>query len=554
MVLSESISGGWRRHVESERDDHRPTDLRLSELIDDPSEAAESGRAPARGTLGWVKTAAALGAVGCVVVVAGFVLGPSTWLETTDRDDDPPPASTERNLDAGGSLVADGTDDVDAPTPAEQVASVPTLAAGFDDGSRPTIGGEGDAALDDEKAPADYGSNLAMIRSASVRNRNHDDSTHRDTPQSQLVLVDHFGPRSDYLTSPGGNPERSFPVLGGGQFRASCEFSHFAYDDPLVHPGQPGASHLHMFFGNTDVNAFTTYDTLINSGSSTCNGQELNRTGYWVPAMFDGEGNVRVPERITIYYKGEGNARGNSEVYPAGAALIASENLNTSPIAEGGLGGEKLTFVCSDNFSTNTGDGSQTIPACDGSAHAGPGQWTVLEMNVKFPQCWNGQDPSDWNNFHPPNGNWYGSNCTGQYNRTLPNMEFFVNYRIDPGENTANWFLASDVDPTSFGARKGTGGATTHGDWWGGWHPEVNRMWIDNCVNYRTDVPSGCGKGYLTNGGPDGTAPYDGPALQLRPQYGGPYKIAAKTLLAELCPEPRQAYSKPEDAAYCEPA
>ena len=371
--------------------------------------------------------------------------------------------------------------------------------------------------------------------------------------QGDLVLTDHYGPRSDYLARPGGNPERSFPVVAGGQFRSSCEFSHFGYDDPLVHPGQAGASHLHMFFGNTDVNAFTTHDTLVNSGSSTCNGQELNRTGYWVPALFDGAGNVRVPERVVIYYKGEGRARGASEVYPAGAAFVVTDNLNTAPSDRGGTGGKKLSFLCTDNFSTNTGNGSQTMPNCDGSTYVGAGKWTVLEVNLKFPQCWNGQDPSDWSNYAPPTGDWYGSVCGGEYGRTLPNMEYFVNYRVDPGENTADWFLSSDIDPTTFGTAKGTGGESLHGDWWGGWHPDVNQMWIDNCVNYRAVEASGCGKGYLTDGGPNGNAPLDGPALALRPEYTGPYKIPAATLFAELCSNPGREYRRAEDAAYCRP-
>ncbi len=401
---------------------------------------------------------------------------------------------------------------------------------------------------------SDYRSNLALLQRASVRNRNHDGSPYQNTPSASLVPTNHYGPRSEYLGNPNGSPENAFPVVNGGQFRAACEFSHFSYDDPLVFPGKPGASHLHMHFGNTHLNAFSTYDTVINSGSSTCNGQELNRTAYWVPAMFDGEGNVRVPQGIVIYYKGEGLARGASEVYPEGAAMIADYNLNTMPSSAGGIGGAKMTFVCSDNFSTNTGNGGQTMPACSGSAYGdGVGHWTVLEMSLKFPQCWNGRDPSDWKNFQPPSGDWYVSRCTGEFTHTLPNLEYFVNYRVYPGENTRNWFLSSDVDPTSFGASKATGGSTIHGDWWGGWHKATNKLWIDNCVNFRGSAPSGCGRGYLTDGGPNGSAPYDGPALKMRPQYDGPHKVPAKTLLEELCPSPRRSYAKPEDAAYCAP-
>lgn len=412
--------------------------------------------------------------------------------------------------------------------------------------------------VDESATPAAL-ENLAMITNASVRNSNHDDSAARDTPQDDLNLEDHYGPRTDYLAAPGGNPERSFPVGQGGQFRASCEFSHFAYDDPLIFPNQPGASHLHMFFGNTDVHAYSSHDSLINSGSSTCNGQELNRTGYWVPAMFDGDGNVRIPERIMVYYKGENVARGISEVYPPGAAMIASKNLNTTPSEQGGAAGAfKLTYLCTDNYSTPSTEGGHTMPICDGSLYGGdPGLSSVLEMNVKFPTCWNGKDPADWDNFGPSTTDWYANICKGSgFEQTLPNLEYFVNYRVEDGETTEDWFLSSDVDHGHFGRTQNEAGSSVHGDWWGGWHPEVNKMWIDNCVNYITDdrTPSGCGTGYLTDGGPNGADPLEGPALSLRPQYEGPFTVPAETLFNELCPNTDRKFNDPEDAAFCNPA
>ena len=84
-------------------------------------------------------------------------------------------------------------------------------------------------------ASLDYQSNLAMLQRASVRNTNHDNSPYLNTPSDQLVLTNHYGPRSEYLNNPGQNPEQAFPVPNGGQFRAACEFSHFAYDLSLIH-------------------------------------------------------------------------------------------------------------------------------------------------------------------------------------------------------------------------------------------------------------------------------------------------------------------------------
>jgi hypothetical protein len=440
----------------------------------------------------------------------------------------------------GGSGSGSDASSTTAPSSSSQSTSPSTTAA-------PATTAAPTTAAPTTAAPTvslDYRTNLDMIRGQSVRNRNHDGSPFRNTPSASLDPNRLYGPRSEYLGNPGGNPEQSFPVGNGGQFRTACEFSHFAYDDPLLYPNKPGAAHLHMFFGNTDVNAFSTYDTLINSGSSTCNGQELNRTGYWVPAIIDGSGNVRIPERIVVYYKGEGKARGASQVYPERAAMIVNDNYNAMSLGEGGSPG-KYSFVCSDVYSTNGGAASNTMPNCQGSGTA------VLEMNVKFPGCWNGQNPADWNNFYPARYGYYSSDCVG--GTTLPNLEYFVNYRVEPGENTSSWFLSSDVDATSFGASKTTAGSTVHGDWWGGWHKATNQMWIDNCVNYKSNTASGCGFGYLSDGGPNNGSPYDGPALKMRPQYTGPAKVSASELMNQLCPSDRRSYAKPEDAAYCAP-
>ena len=407
-----------------------------------------------------------------------------------------------------------------------------------------------------------YADNLARIKKVTAyRNTNEDNSLFKSTPSASLPIEQLYGPRTDYLNNPAGNPEQDFPTPEGGQNRTGCEFSHFAYDDPLVYPGQPGKAHLHMFFGNTDVNAFSSYDTLINSGSSTCNGMELNRTGYWVPAMFDGNGNVRIPERVVVYYKGEGLSRGASIPYPDGAAMIANQTGDVNTI-NNGLGGAdgKFSFVCSDQWSSPGPSESNTIPDCDGSKFLKEYGVTdephvVLEMNVKFPQCWSGTNPSDFRNSYsiPQAGSWYYSLCENAFNKNLPNLEYFVNYRVDIGENTNNWFLSSDVNPATFVKDKASG-SSVHGDWWGGWNKTVNKMWIDNCVNYvdPTGTPSGCGFGYLTNGGPDGNNPLPGPALKYRKQYTGPNKVSAQTVFKDLCTTGR-TYVSPASAAYCNP-
>jgi len=52
------------------------------------------------------------------------------------------------------------------------------------------------------------------------------------------------------------------PAHAEQQFIVDCLFAHRAKDDPIVYPRQPGASHMHDFFGNKSTNAFSTYRSM----------------------------------------------------------------------------------------------------------------------------------------------------------------------------------------------------------------------------------------------------------------------------------------------------
>ena len=106
--------------------------------------------------------------------------------------------------------------------------------------------------------PANYVNNLAMIRQSSIRNMLLDNSPLRNIAMHNMPINNLLGSREDYLklspsrlpaagkyTDEGSEPD--FPVKGVGSFRTACEFSHFSYDDPLIHPNKHGAAHLHVF-------------------------------------------------------------------------------------------------------------------------------------------------------------------------------------------------------------------------------------------------------------------------------------------------------------------
>src|SRR5438034_6531453 len=66
-----------------------------------------------------------------------------------------------------------------------------------------------------------------------------------------------------------------------GGFVVTCRYSHTAPDDPIVAPGQPGASHSHDFFGNESTDASSTYDSMV-AAPTNC-GVTADTAGYWIP-------------------------------------------------------------------------------------------------------------------------------------------------------------------------------------------------------------------------------------------------------------------------------
>jgi hypothetical protein len=76
-------------------------------------------------------------------------------------------------------------------------------------------------------------------------------------------------------------------------------------DDPIVYPKQPGASHLHDFFGNTTTNAFSAYAGML-AGGTNCQGPG-DTAASWAPALLRKHGRsdpASHPERLSSPRRG----------------------------------------------------------------------------------------------------------------------------------------------------------------------------------------------------------------------------------------------------------
>ena len=290
----------------------------------------------------------------------------------------------------------------------------------------------------------------------SIRNRDAKFNRFADRPESQIPL--------DALTEPS-RPDNG--SVGDGQFRMYCDYSHFSYDDPIVYPGQPGRAHLHMFFGNTATNAFSTTESLVNSGGGSCQGFELNRSGYWTPAVLDGRGNAVVPDQIVLYYKSK--QPGNVQPPPQGLQMLAGD-----PTKESFNVSQQLGWSCGGSGTSN--NKSNRIPNCGGDR---------VNFWVQFPNCWDGRNLSSADKRSHVRWVAEESNCPSSHPVRMPQITILAYFPA--GADTSGWYLSSD---RSGGFNTGPG-ATLHADWFGAWNDEALNLWMNGCMRAARNCSEG---------------------------------------------------------------
>jgi len=319
---------------------------------------------------------------------------------------------------------------------------------------------------------------------------------------SELSMVpSNFDVNTELVSAP--IPASSAPDVVGA-FRFLCNAGALAYDDPIVYPGQPGKSHLHQFYGNTSVNASSTYESLRQSGDSTCM-SPLNRSAYWMPAMLNGRGSAVRPDYVAIYYKrrpitdpkcsltsGDPQAEGNCVPLPNGLKFIFGYDMLTGKIPTG-----DLWFNC---------QGAGAVPGhyadiVDAAKNCPSG--AQLGAIIEAPSCWDGKNLDSANHrdhvAYASYGTWGYKKCPSTHPYVIPSFTLGAWYTVDDtldrsgtwtAGKTVTWSLSSD---SMTGGRPGS---TFHADWFGAWDNTIMGMWMDNCINKMLN----CSGGNLGNG------------------------------------------------------
>lgn len=456
-------------------------------------------------------------------------------------------SQVDENADAFNLESGDGQNALDPDNPDMRVAvsdgeAAETGSVGARAGSlNGVLEGLG-ASRDDDPAPAEQAGpslgatqNLEMVSSSGLRNTFDDASPWADLSADQIS----YGSITEPGAMPAGRP-------AAGIFHENCNFSHFAYDDSILFPQRAGVAHLHMFFGNTKSTAHSDNNTLRNSGASTCAHNELNRSSYWAPAVFNGDHKVLIPEIMNVYYT-ELDKNAQIVPFPEQFQMIQGNAMATEPPSALSDGTWPLYWKCGWHENARRGGSSGpagqyqgTIPYCD------PGTYTHLEMGIQFAHCWDGSndgtngDPKSHIRF-PDGARAYGT-CP-QGTKHVPAIRMRIHFKLDSSFGPSNdWYLSSDVRLDSAGDHFviGNRGASIHADWVNGWDPETLKIAVDTCLNVNRDCWRNLGDGRQ--------AKLDPGQQEARTvaYYNGPL-IAEAGSLDQLCPN-RSGRSGPERA------
>jgi hypothetical protein len=193
------------------------------------------------------------------------------------------------------------------------------------------------------------------------------------------------------------------------QFIVSCAYDHSAMDDPIVHPGFPGRSHRHDFFGNRTVDAFSTPDSLL--GEPTSCERALDTASYWAPSLLD-HGEPVAPLGLDAYYRpGPGIDPTSVQPYPHGLVMVSGDMAASEAQSTAFVG-----WACGIQ-----GDPQVLPPTCHPDS--------PLRLKVVFPDCWDGQHlDSDDHKSHVAAS--VDGRCPSSHPVSIPQLTLSIGYPI----------------------------------------------------------------------------------------------------------------------------
>jgi hypothetical protein len=263
-------------------------------------------------------------------------------------------------------------------------------------------------------------------------------------------------PKASYkLDSSFDRPSKSNPTdyREHVDFNVVCKVSRVAPDDPIVFFGQPGASHIHVFAGNTAVNASSTLASL-EAGSSNCL-LDRDTASYWQPQLYSASGKALSPSHIRAYYRA--GTLGTVSHIPQGLRMVAGDP-HAMQLQSKSIAGWQCRHVSPDTIAIGK---QAALPTCASK--------DLLEGSVVFPNCWDGVnlDAVDHRS-HMAYGN--GDSCDSAHPVRLPQLT--LAYRYTPGQTNNKSYLSSM-----------NSSLTLHADFFNAWNQTTLDQLVDRCIN-----------------------------------------------------------------------
>jgi hypothetical protein len=240
------------------------------------------------------------------------------------------------------------------------------------------------------------------------------------------------------------------------EFNATCTYSHSKKDDPIVFPGQPGASHMHTFFGNRSADAFSTVGSLAAATATTCAPAPADLSAYWIPTLYD-HGMAVEPRGVVVYYGSRLADPSQTKPFPFGFRMIAGDARLQVPTPAGTVNQFYCVGGTTGGSIGRSADGNWPICSPGGT----------LMFQLVFPDCWDGVhlDSPDHKSHlaYTPNGT-----CPAGFPVAIPSVSFVIAY---PAVGSADGFtLASGM------------ASSMHGDFFNAWDNDAQGHRVKNCI------------------------------------------------------------------------
>jgi hypothetical protein len=267
--------------------------------------------------------------------------------------------------------------------------------------------------------------------------------------------------------------------LHGNNFFSNCRFSHISTNDPIVHPGMPGRSHSHTFFGNASTDAYSTLASLLRAPRTTCAARG-DKAAYWAPTLYAQGREVR-PEKAQFYYVLRGY--GQMHPFPPGLRIVAGDASAVRPQSM------RVTYWACGGPGVHTRS-SSTAPTCGVMRVRPKGIFkmcatckpqrlpvrnvqTRLELHVDFPDCWDGRhlDSPDHKTHMAYSTNYV---CPASHPVKVPLIRMTIRYPVTDGKTVA---LASG------------GQFTGHADFFNAWDERTLAKLVATCFAGRPCDP-----------------------------------------------------------------